>query len=123
MFAKFQDEFTQTTSISVLRRVPNGAFQTYKMRRQDGNREYIVEFNPVDRSISCCCKRFESLGLLCRHALRVLNLNDVNEIPEQYVFKRWTKDAKQGYGMIERHANLAQDKCGNSAKTLRLNRL
>lgn len=69
MFGKFQDEFTQTTSISVLRCVPNGAFQTYTMRRQGGNREYIVEFNPVDRSISCCCKRFESLGLLCRHVL------------------------------------------------------
>ncbi|XP_058201082.1 protein FAR1-RELATED SEQUENCE 5-like [Rhododendron vialii] len=123
MFAKFQDEFTQTTSISVLRCMPNGAFQTYTMRRQGGNREYIVEFNPIDRSISCCCKRFESLGLLCCHVLRVLNLNDVNEIPEQYILKRWTKDVKQGYGMMERHANLTQDKCGNSAKTLRLNRL
>lgn len=50
-------------------------------------------------------------------------MNDVNEISEQYILKRWTKDAKQGYGMMERHANLAQDKCGSSAKTLRLNRL
>lgn len=94
MFAKFQDEFTQTTSISVLRCMSNGAFQTYTMGRQGGKREYIVEFNHVDRLISCCCKRFESLGLLCRHALRVLNLNDVNEIPEQYILKRWMKDAK-----------------------------
>ncbi|ONI29931.1 hypothetical protein PRUPE_1G223100 [Prunus persica] len=42
------------------------------------------------------CKMFESMGLLCRHALRVLNVKEVTKIPSQYILKRWTKEAKKG---------------------------
>ena len=38
---------------------------------------------------------FETLGLLCRHALRILIVKNVTELPVQYNLKRWTKDAKK----------------------------
>ncbi|KAL7222130.1 hypothetical protein ACSBR1_023941 [Camellia fascicularis] len=91
--------------------------QMYKMRMEDGTQEYYVNFNSSDCSISCSCKRFESLGLLYRHALRVFNLNNVKKIPEKYILERWTKYAKQGR-VGERHSKLAKDNSGNSAKTL-----
>ncbi|KAK9931559.1 hypothetical protein M0R45_018832 [Rubus argutus] len=42
------------------------------------------------------CKMFESMGWLCRHSLRVLNVRNITQIPAQYILKRWTKDAKIG---------------------------
>lgn len=38
---------------------------------------------------------FESLGMLCRHALRVINVKNITQILAQYILKRWTKDAKK----------------------------
>ena len=31
------------------------------------------------------------IGLLCKHALRVFNINGVFDLPSQYILKRWTK--------------------------------
>ena len=39
---------------------------------------------------------FETLGLLCRHVLRILIVKNVTKLPVQYILKRWTKDAKKG---------------------------
>nr|XP_033516126.1 protein FAR-RED ELONGATED HYPOCOTYL 3-like [Nicotiana tomentosiformis] len=40
------------------------------------------------------CKLFEFMGILCRHALKILDLLNVKDmIPEHYILKRWTKDA------------------------------
>ena len=38
---------------------------------------------------------FETLGLFCRHALRILIVKNVTELPIQYILKRRTKDAKK----------------------------
>ena len=38
---------------------------------------------------------FEILGLLCQHALRILIVKNVTELPVQYILKIWTKDAKK----------------------------
>ena len=38
---------------------------------------------------------FETLGLLCRHALRILIMKNVRELPIQHILKRWKKDAKK----------------------------
>ncbi|CAN4088591.1 unnamed protein product [Withania somnifera] len=37
---------------------------------------------------------FNFYGYLCRHALRVLNFNGVEEIPSKYILSRWKKDYK-----------------------------
>jgi hypothetical protein len=45
--------------------------------------------------ISCGCRKFERMGLLCSHALKVFTLQNVDTIPEKYVLKRSTKDARR----------------------------
>jgi hypothetical protein len=42
---------------------------------------------------------YDAIGLLCKHALRVFNINEVNTLPSQYILHRWTKYAKRGYSM------------------------
>ena len=36
-------------------------------------------------------------GILCKHALKVLNANNVFNLPPQYIMGRWTKYAKRGF--------------------------
>lgn len=50
-----------------------------------------------DCSVHCSCKRFEFVGILCRHVLKVLDyLGMKMMIPEQHILKRWTKNALAG---------------------------
>ncbi|KAJ4745015.1 FAR1-related sequence 1 [Rhynchospora pubera] len=44
--------------------------------------------------VSCSCKKFERVGILCWHALKVLDREDIKVIPPRYILNRWTKAAK-----------------------------
>ncbi|KAK9289088.1 hypothetical protein L1049_017559 [Liquidambar formosana] len=52
--------------------------------------------NPMEHTVSCSCRKFETEGILCSHALKVLDVMNIKLIPEQYILKRWTKDARDG---------------------------
>lgn len=67
-------------------------------------------FSSVDMSISCSCRKFESIGLLCRHAIRVFNINEVFILPSRYILQRWTKYAKRAifYGKQGREKETLQ---------------
>ena len=62
--------------------------------RDDTKREHVVRFAPNEERVNCSCKKFEFAGILCRHCLKVLDINNIKHIPEQYILKRWTIDAK-----------------------------
>ncbi|KAJ3683519.1 hypothetical protein LUZ60_013746 [Juncus effusus] len=53
----------------------------------------IVQLNPSNLEINCSCKKFETNGILCMHALKVLGQNNVLHLPSQYILKRWIKYA------------------------------
>ena len=59
--------------------------------------EYKVLCSPISRTISCSCRKFETFGILCCHALKVFDILDINIIPDAYILKRWTREAKNGY--------------------------
>ena len=48
----------------------------------------------LDGSGSCSCKKFEAVGIQCCHVLKVLDLKNIKGLPEQYILKRWRKDAR-----------------------------
>ncbi|KAL8525166.1 hypothetical protein ACS0TY_014695 [Phlomoides rotata] len=80
--------FSQSTVLHVVDSVI-----TYDISNDNG-RGHRVLFDATKKLVSCTCKKFEECGLLCHHCLRVLNINNVCEIPQQYILKRWTKIAK-----------------------------
>lgn len=59
-------------------------------------RVYKIHFDSITFNISCSFKLFEIKGLLCRHALKVIDSKNITSIPSQYIWKRWTKGAKKG---------------------------
>ncbi|GKB18083.1 zinc finger, CCHC-type containing protein, partial [Tanacetum coccineum] len=58
--------------------------------------EYTITSNHLENSVFCSCKKFERYGFLCCHALKVLDVMDVKLLPQQYIIKRWTREAKKG---------------------------
>ncbi|XP_021761824.1 protein FAR1-RELATED SEQUENCE 9-like [Chenopodium quinoa] len=54
---------------------------------------HTVTFDESEVTVDCTCKYFGEVGLLCKHTLRVLHLNNVTYIPKRYILKRWTKAA------------------------------
>ena len=53
--------------------------------------------SPINQTISFSCRKFETFGILCCHALKVFDILDIKIIPDAYILKRWTREAKNGY--------------------------
>lgn len=49
----------------------------------------------INNLLSCSCRMFERMGILCSHILKVLrdSLDIKESIPNEYILKRWTKQA------------------------------
>jgi zinc finger SWIM domain-containing protein 3 len=56
--------------------------------------ERTVIVNLVDQIVTCSCRLFERIGILCRHALKGLDLMNIKLLPERYILKRWTRGTR-----------------------------
>ncbi|KAA8519207.1 hypothetical protein F0562_013463 [Nyssa sinensis] len=69
----------------------NGSYIIRHFKKMDG--ECLVIWIPEDEQIHCSCKEFESSGILCRHALRVLLVKNYFQLPEKYFLSRWRQES------------------------------
>ncbi|XP_078170760.1 protein FAR1-RELATED SEQUENCE 5-like [Carex rostrata] len=51
---------------------------------------------PVESLVTDNCKKFERWGVLCKHALKVLDTMNIKLLSEKYVLKRWTREVRDG---------------------------
>lgn len=58
--------------------------------------EYKVIGDPLKQMVACSCKQFDRIGILCGHALKVLDSMNIKLLPPHYVLKRWTREARSG---------------------------
>jgi zinc finger SWIM domain-containing protein 3 len=68
--------------------------KVYRVNFHGTQREHIVRFVPKEEKVICSCKKFEFAGILCSHCLKILDINNIKHIPQEYILKRWTIDAK-----------------------------
>ncbi|CAI0402770.1 unnamed protein product [Linum tenue] len=96
IFKDFQEQFLRCWSFS-LKTISSGDPDTalYEVT-EDGTKKSIVGVRCPNYSVTCDCHKFESEGILCAHALKVLNALNVFYIPSQHILKRWTKSARGG---------------------------
>ena len=95
VFRKFQEEVlaarehcdVQTTTELEDRRIDYVAGNSNKVR------EVIWKYN--EQVFNCSCMLFESVGILCRHIIRMLRGARISELPMQFITKRWTKNCKR----------------------------
>lgn len=126
MFKKFQEEVKAILYCNTALVRVDGPFSIFEVKEplrmkdcnQMENKDYEVTYNSNEQDIQCICCYFQSMGILCRHTLSVLNFLEVYEIPPQFVVDRWRKDHKHRHGFtyssndvvangpMERHDNL-----------------
>ncbi|KAJ3692538.1 hypothetical protein LUZ60_011633 [Juncus effusus] len=112
IFQKFQEEFMQSFGYHVEKLNgecgPHSVIKYQVVSSSFGNEESEEEMHRVSLSLSkggvkvqCTCRKFESCGILCRHALRVFIVEGIRNLPRDYVLKRWTKHAKSDFSMLD----------------------
>ncbi|KAJ4845501.1 hypothetical protein Tsubulata_913011 [Turnera subulata] len=91
----------------------DGPVLTYIVKEQvevEGNRQetrdFEVLYNASEMDVLCICGLFNFKGYLCRHALSVLNQNGLEEIPCQYILRRWRKDTNRSYVLDHRCSDI-----------------
>ncbi|KAL5567819.1 hypothetical protein UlMin_024394 [Ulmus minor] len=95
-FEVFQQGYEKCLNIVVNQCSENESLFEYKANKFGQAREYSVTFNSSDETLICSCKKFEYVGFLCSHALKVLDQRNIKLVPPRYILKRWTKDARLG---------------------------
>jgi hypothetical protein len=97
IFEAFQAEYERSTAACA--KALDGE-NAYLVAIGDENLEFENEYkvicNPLEHTVSCGCGQFRRIGILCSHALKVLDLINIKSVPTQYVLKRWTQEARHG---------------------------
>uniref|UniRef100_A0A7N0U4Q3 SWIM-type domain-containing protein n=1 Tax=Kalanchoe fedtschenkoi TaxID=63787 RepID=A0A7N0U4Q3_KALFE len=95
IFFDFQIELYEacvSCHVSSLSEKDDVKFYTIKDKSMTHNVFEVVHYTTTDFA-ECNCKNFQRIGILCRHILLALNAEDVNEISECFVMRRWMKYA------------------------------
>ncbi|WZY85623.1 hypothetical protein YC2023_032007 [Brassica napus] len=66
----------------------------YNVSYRGAAREHLVKYDAANQTVHCSCMKFSFVGILCRHALKVLDKKNVRRIPPTYILNRWSKEAK-----------------------------
>ncbi|EAZ01211.1 hypothetical protein OsI_23236 [Oryza sativa Indica Group] len=98
IFEIFREEYDMVMGCCLYNNDHTLSTSEYKVidSAKHGEHGFLVKFDPNEIKVSCSCKKFEFVGILCRHALKVLDHNNIKELPSEYILKRWTKYAKIG---------------------------
>ena len=93
-FRLWQEEMKQAGQYSI---AVDGTVKRWKSEKPGRK----VEFNSSEVDVRCPCQMFESTGVLCRHAIRILIQNSVMELPERYFLKRWRRYHDNGIDKLD----------------------
>ncbi|KAK3139377.1 hypothetical protein QOZ80_5AG0382320 [Eleusine coracana subsp. coracana] len=93
VYKSLETDFVDGCSATSYQEVPcNETMSRFEFILQEsGPKVWIVFLDTDNMDLSCSCKKFETMGILCSHALSALGLKNVDRIPERYILKRWTK--------------------------------
>ncbi|XP_047067534.1 protein FAR1-RELATED SEQUENCE 12-like isoform X2 [Lolium rigidum] len=94
IFQFLQEEFEEFQSAYIVNRDESGPCREYVVSIVEKEERYTVYGNSTEQTVSCSCRKFETIGFLCSHALKILDAMDIKYIPDRYIMKRWTKYAR-----------------------------
>ncbi|KAK2965105.1 hypothetical protein RJ640_026115 [Escallonia rubra] len=101
IFELFQRQWEKSLLALVGNKQERGGLQEYLIVSCDEEGEYVVTHDEENATLSCSCNKFETVGILCGHALKVLDVLGIKYIPETYILKRWTRGARDGCALDE----------------------
>ncbi|XP_061373455.1 protein FAR1-RELATED SEQUENCE 5-like [Gastrolobium bilobum] len=93
IYVKFVTELSHILSFSKDKLTTDGEWVSYRVfNRRDTKDSAIVEIKLESREARCSCLHFEFMGILCRHVLAVFFVENVEQIPEHFILRRWRKE-------------------------------
>ncbi|XP_022864549.1 protein FAR1-RELATED SEQUENCE 9-like [Olea europaea var. sylvestris] len=102
-FREVQEEFTGKVYCNVISTLEGSSETTYNVRETvmyDGRHKrktFVVSFVRNNCKVVCNYHLFEFRGILCRHAIAVLDWNDITCIPNRYILRRWKRDIRRAH--------------------------
>ncbi|XP_021771704.1 protein FAR1-RELATED SEQUENCE 6-like [Chenopodium quinoa] len=76
-----------------------------KKRREvpskDRLKEYTVLYNTEKKEAYCDCRHFECHRIVCRHIIKILDMNGVSEVPPMYILDRCRKDISRKHTLTK----------------------
>ncbi|XP_019189964.1 PREDICTED: protein FAR1-RELATED SEQUENCE 5-like [Ipomoea nil] len=94
IFYEFQEEiWTASFKCHITDKNHTGDIWKYTVE-ETGKKTFEVTHIPKAEKIECPCKKFNRVGILCRHALVVMKATGYETIPQKYIVPRWTRDAR-----------------------------
>ncbi|OMO65897.1 hypothetical protein CCACVL1_21351 [Corchorus capsularis] len=94
IFKKFQVEILGVVSCHLQKESEDEDTVVFRVDDFEERQNFLVAWNRREFHICCLCRSFEYRGFLCKHAILVLQISGVSDIPSHYILKRWTKEAK-----------------------------
>ncbi|CAL9029931.1 unnamed protein product, partial [Prunus brigantina] len=109
MFQKFEQELIQSTACFLELKTEDASKVVFNVSERKNWETRVAEVVYVKDSdhASCSCKRFEFVGIICKHILALFRRDQIEYMPDKYILKRWKKTAKSG---------LVSDANGNEIK-------
>jgi zinc finger SWIM domain-containing protein 3 len=99
IFEAFQDEYERSMAACTRALDGDNTYAVAVLRADcdlSSELECIVVGDPLEQTASCSCFQFKRTGVLCGHALKVLDLMNIKLLPNHYLLKRWTREARFG---------------------------
>ncbi|KAK9992324.1 hypothetical protein SO802_027309 [Lithocarpus litseifolius] len=96
IFPMFQDEYLKMGDCKIYWVNKSDTIREYKVTYRERTQEHLVKYEASTTIVECNCMKFNFIGILCIHALKVLDKKNIRRLLAHYILKRWTKDAKVG---------------------------
>ncbi|KAE8657374.1 hypothetical protein F3Y22_tig00116996pilonHSYRG00595 [Hibiscus syriacus] len=96
-FHAFQDELLRETLYRIeaeIQSLSDECQQYILSKYKEKNRKFEISFDSHTKTLICSCKKFETVGLPCRHQLHILKHLDYTYFLGTLIQSRWTNDAK-----------------------------
>ncbi|KAE8693237.1 hypothetical protein F3Y22_tig00110814pilonHSYRG00089 [Hibiscus syriacus] len=96
-FRAFQDELLRETLYRIeaeIQSLSDECEHYILSKYKEKNRKFEISFDSRTKTLICSYKKFETVGLPCRHQLHILKHLDYTYLPETLIQSRWTNDVK-----------------------------
>ncbi|XP_043720792.1 protein FAR1-RELATED SEQUENCE 5-like [Telopea speciosissima] len=120
IFGLFHNENVRVGSCYIIQKDESNSLHKYAIGILDSDMTFKVECDPSKSIIECSCKKFETFGILCCHALKIMDRLDMKSIPEAYILSRWTRAARSIVVEDSKGTQVEEDVNLNSAQRYRI---